>query len=505
MRDQSKKAVLIAILSLVAYNIYAQVDENALGYYNDALRFTQTTLGGTARIQALGGAQIALGSDISSVFANPAGLGMYTKSEFSITPSLNFLNTSSHYLGNTKEDGKVNFNFNNLGFVYNMSKDNIEEGKWRGGSFGFSVNKVNNFHNRFSYQAQNDSSSIIDYIFTIADGTPPGELKGLAKLAYQTYLINPIPNTNEYDSYVETFPVQDELVQERMGQHQLSISYGGNYDDKIYFGAGLGLMRVLYNNNKSYIEFFEEDEVIQDLELKERLNIDGFGINGTFGVIVRPIPILRLGLTATTPTYYWMNEEYTSFMQVNYYDFNHMEYVEDTVIAINLGEEPREYSETSIYEYNLTTPFRLNAGAALFIGQKGFISADVEWVNYAGAKLKANDSQFESDNTTIHNIYKSAFNYRVGGEFRYKILRLRGGFSYMSDPYKATADATDLDRGRLSYSGGFGLHFGFIYADVGLVHTRYKSYYIPYPYENITAVETLNKRTNVMMTVGFYF
>jgi hypothetical protein len=62
-----------------------------LGYYNDALIFSQTNaFGSTARIQGIGGAQVSLGGDLSSAGVNPAGLGFYNKSAFSFTPSVNF-------------------------------------------------------------------------------------------------------------------------------------------------------------------------------------------------------------------------------------------------------------------------------------------------------------------------------------------------------------------------------------------------------------------------------
>ena len=48
-----------------------------------ALRYSQYNPFGTARYAAQGGAIGALGSDLSSVFVNPAGLGFYRSSEFS--------------------------------------------------------------------------------------------------------------------------------------------------------------------------------------------------------------------------------------------------------------------------------------------------------------------------------------------------------------------------------------------------------------------------------------
>ena len=52
----------------------------AQSYVEEALLISRIRSGGTARIQAMGGVQNALGGDISSAFYNPAGLGMYNRS-----------------------------------------------------------------------------------------------------------------------------------------------------------------------------------------------------------------------------------------------------------------------------------------------------------------------------------------------------------------------------------------------------------------------------------------
>src|SRR6188768_3271591 len=74
----------------------------AQSYAETALLFSRTSAAGSARIQALGGAQIALGGDYSSALSNPAGLGMYNRSEFTFSPALSFYNIKTTY--NTQSD-----------------------------------------------------------------------------------------------------------------------------------------------------------------------------------------------------------------------------------------------------------------------------------------------------------------------------------------------------------------------------------------------------------------
>ena len=73
-------------------------------YAEDALRFSRTFPGGTARIMGMAGAQNALGADISSLVGNPAGLGFYRSSDFSISPTLRFNTTESKTFGNLSSE-----------------------------------------------------------------------------------------------------------------------------------------------------------------------------------------------------------------------------------------------------------------------------------------------------------------------------------------------------------------------------------------------------------------
>src|SRR5688500_7572759 len=76
----------------------------------DALRYTQLGFGGTARIQGIAGAQHALGADAATMAGNPAGLGLYRRSEFTFSPGFTFNDTKSQ-LGNTNTpDARNNFN-----------------------------------------------------------------------------------------------------------------------------------------------------------------------------------------------------------------------------------------------------------------------------------------------------------------------------------------------------------------------------------------------------------
>ncbi|MEI6748171.1 MAG: hypothetical protein WCM93_03325, partial [Bacteroidota bacterium] len=105
----------------------------------DALRYSRLSVVGTARYSGLGGAFGALGADFSTLSVNPAGIGLYRSSDFSITPSLNMGSTSSVYLGEKGQDSHLNFNLGNVGFVSVMDAGNPKTSSIRKVMFGFGI------------------------------------------------------------------------------------------------------------------------------------------------------------------------------------------------------------------------------------------------------------------------------------------------------------------------------------------------------------------------------
>jgi hypothetical protein len=142
-------------------------------------------------------------------------------------------------------------------------------------------------------------------------------------------------------------------------------------------------------------------------------------------------------------------------------------------------------------------------GAAFFLGKAGFISGDIEFINYGNAQLKTNDFIVSADNRSISNLYKSTKNIRVGGEFRYDMFRFRAGFSHQGDPFASK----NIDRSMSRVSGGVGYRVRDYYVDLAVSQTKSKDGYVPYTMndgsEPVTDVSTSS--TNVAVTVGFKF
>lgn len=528
MRIQS---ILFGIIAaLCSFSASAQ-----FGYYNDALLYSRTQSIGTARTQAIGGAQAALGGDINAAYANPAGLGFNRSSVVTFTPSLNFYNSDSEYFGETTADSKTNFNIANLGVVFSFAKGDIEKSKFKGGSFAITMTRENNFHQNIAYAGYNSTdyengisrSSIVDYwlddVYEYPENQAPRpysldeltdfEYYGL----YESYLINPVYALDindreylaDYEKFIGDFPRQMEEIENKGGQYRWNFAGGANYNDVLYFGASLNLSSIKYQNTSTLTEsefLFnnQPDDVINELSTRNTLDVRGTGVGGTFGLIARPLDLFRVGISATTPTVYWLHEESSQDIFVSY---NNYEYIEDDGSSTILGDY--YYEELSESNYRITTPFKLTTGAALFLGKLGFISADVDFINYANAKLKSSEFEVSGDNTTIHSLYENAINWRVGSEIRVSAFRIRGGYSYEGDPYKENG----LDNSITKISGGIGYRNREFFVDVSAVQAKWSSARSPYTMYSINdrtvdispVAFTENKNLNISVTFGVNF
>jgi len=303
--------------------------ETAFGFFKEALLFSQTTYGGSARIQGIGGAQIALGGDLSNILTNPAGLGFFNKSELSFTPAVNIYNSRTSFMGMESTDNQTGFNVNNLAFVYNLTKSDIKQGKFKGGSIGFSVTRMNNFNQQFTYSIENFDNSIIDFFIEDSEGLPPEQLAGLTGAAYDHFVINPFNDDPwQYDSFILGFPIQDETVTTKGSQYQISLAGGGNFDDRLYFGGGIGLNTLNYELESTFQEsdYFDPDFpddpiILNEMIIREEFTLDGVGFTGTFGLIYRLNDMIRLGASVITPTWYQISDESTFDFSTDFNNF----------------------------------------------------------------------------------------------------------------------------------------------------------------------------------------
>ncbi|MGV3588277.1 MAG: OmpP1/FadL family transporter [Adhaeribacter sp.] len=459
---------------------------------NDALRYSRLGLGGTARVQAVGGSQVALGADAGNLAGNPAGLGFFRRSEFTFTPGIQFGNTNSTVDNNKSVDQRQNLHLSGLGLVFGRRKSDGTEGAWRGGAFGIGFTRQNSFQHKFNYQRAASGATIVESLAESANryGIGDTNFENREGLAYETYLINYDQDAKEYYATNRVGVVQQsEDVLSQGAQNQWDFSYGASYRDKLFLGASIGLSTLRYNQVSTFKEAENNSTtVFQNLTLRDEFTTTGNGINGRLGVIFKPTDLFRVGASIQTPTYYAMNDSYQTSLQVQEFE-NH-----------DVRTDPGEYS------YNLTTPMRLNGGLAFILGKNGFISGDLEYVDYSKARLndESDSDVFRATNNRISTDFKSAVNLKLGAEGRYDIFRVRAGYALLGDPYKNGT----IDRKQSIITAGAGIRQASYFADLAFVTSSANSVYSPYTLNDVAdqpVVNTKSRVNNLLFTVGLNF
>jgi hypothetical protein len=495
----------------------------AQDYVDNALLFSRTQPAGSARIQAIGGAQVALGGDYSSALSNPAGLGMFNRSELTFSLGFDNARTGSDYLGSSSSDSRGVLTVPGLSYVHKTQTDGKE--KFLGGAFGVTYSRINGLNSRYSYEGDNSESSILDFFIKQAEGLTPNDLENdyyysLTGLAFNGYRLidlfadqhgNTLWDTELYPVDINgnyDYPTvrQSEQLLRKGSQSQISFSYGGNYDDVFFFGASLGLVNLSYKQEQVYTEsdfrypFTPGFNPLTSFQIVENFDIQGSGVNFAIGVIARPVEFLQLGASFVTPTISNISDSYTARLDSRW---NNYSYPGDPV---PLNNEFAEFDVPLISEYDLRTPSRASVGVA-FISKYGFVSADAEFVNYAKAKYSSNqaNSSYSSENNSITSLYTNVMNLRIGGEFRYDIWRARLGYNYMPDPFRETSGIADRDVQRLT--GGLGVRKSNFFIDVAFITSQTKGERIPYSVPSLpTPVADLSiTNTQLIFTVGFPF
>jgi long-subunit fatty acid transport protein len=470
---------------------------------DDALRYSQVFYGGSARFMSMGGAFTALGGDLSSLSQNPAGIGVFRASEMSVTPQLNYINSNAGYHGNT-EDYIYNFNLSQAGFVSNMISTNKSAGLIKF-NFGYTFNKTNNLHQSIRIQGINNTSSMADYWAGVGDGTKYYDLSGPEGIAYDTWIIDTITGAGAM-SYGTVFSNYGDNPPSRYGQSinrlitnegftgEHAISFGGNYSEKVYFGATFGISQLRYISQFQHSESANQPMVslFENFNYLDYYEDRGTGYSFKLGAIVKPVETMRIGVAFHSPVWYHIDEYFFETISSNFTD----------------GSRYESSNEPMRFEYALTTPFRVLGGIAIQIKKVALLSADYEFVDYSMAKFSQTGDgyNYSEKNDNISNSLKSASNFRVGGEFRFDKLYLRSGYGYYGKAFAQSEDNADLDY--QSISGGIGFRERNFSIDFGYSHLSSSQVYYLYPLAESFEPARASLSTNQNMftlTFGFKF
>lgn len=496
-----KKVIILSVLLGFTFASQAQT-------FEDAVQFSRIQNWGTARSAGMAGAFGALGGDLSTLSSNPAGIGVFRKSEISITPSLNFANTKA-----TDYSPKDNsFQLGDLGAVFAFYSPNFD---WKGINFGINYTNLNNFNRKTDQVIWNSSTSLLDVLAASSGDYPSDELNSSFSnyLAYQCYLINrnedeKDPNFGYYHSILHNGEIvaQTKRMKEDGNQGEYAFSFGTNYKDKLYLGLTIGIQSIWYKMHSEYTEAPPENSPsgLDYYTYYEYKKMNGVGTNLKFGVIYRPIPEIRLGAAIHTPTWYNMNYSMATSMYSSFY----------TSQDPSNGREGFDfdfYSPDYSVDFNMRTPWRAMLSVATVLNQKAIVSVDYEYVNYQNANISEIEDDYDGSmeqatNQDIEDYLRATHNFRVGAEYRFNSLfSLRAGYAFWDSPYH---NETHKNYNRIqAFTAGAGLNFGMFYCDAAFIHKFSENETVFYSYYDIQAEPVKNKylSNEARITLGIRF
>lgn len=485
----------------------------------DVIRYSIQTPGSTARSFGLAGAFGAIGADPSCAGINPAGLARFRSSSFNISTGFYTARNKASFIGTSLSDNKFNFNIPNLGFIINIPAEDFENKRPTGFVnfvLGFNVNRLNNFHKRSIFDADNKFSSITQNWAERASATndiPENFSKySLEHLAYNAWLIDKDTSASS-PAYVSAYGKNPLINVNQRGNiltrgalNDYNVSFAGNYKHILLVGISVGAKSVRYIENNSFTETDKKPLTqAKDIEyaiLDQYLKTSGLGLNAKIGVNLAPNEYVRLGYAFHSPTVFNLTDSY-SYTITSKFDFNAIDQFGD------LRKNKVESTDATTYKYKVTVPGRHVFSAGLVNKKFGFLSLDIETVNYTQGNLSPKDPTeppFTNENLKIKRILNpSAVNLRLGGELIQDQYRIRAGYARYPSPYKSGSVPFTGELVNNIYSLGFGIKTKGYAFDFAYVNSGYADYTVPYTLQNGTSYAITNnvRASNIVLSASF--
>lgn len=423
---------IIAVLLMSGSSLSAQNT-----YVNEQMTSARD-LSGTARYVGMGGALGALGADISVISANPAGIGLFRRDD--VVGTLGVMTQADK---SSPNDFFTHFSLDQLGFVFSSHFDapvlkylNLAVNFQRKANYNHSY-KANNAHTGGLSQTHQLASMCNELGFSDENGFNfPSELSAVA--LFDAALGGFLEDENKYLGQRADANTFTRVNKGSLESFDFNVS--ANLSERFYVGATLGVDHVNYYSESYYTEFLMEPDGPHDYQTFSMQSTTGYGINGKFGFIVRPIAAsaFRLGFTVETPTVYTL-ETFADMYVKSHYDDNYI---------YNPGSMYTYYGRDDNYLfYSINTPWRFRVSAGHTISNFFAIGAEYEYVNYPATNMGYVDydgwggsSKDHAMNLQTKKMLQAGHNFKVGMEFRFaESLYGRMGYNYYRTAYKNNA------------------------------------------------------------------
>lgn len=353
----------ILLILLLAYSL------SPIAYSQDVQRFAERSTIGTARYVGMGGAMTAIGGDPSAAMVNPAGLGLYRRSEISVSIDETIDNTQQ--VGSNDTYQRTRFAAPHISAIWAWGNSQKQRGLVYN-NFMFSLNRLANFNRDIVVKGAgmgmvpticnitNDEGGVSEE-FLVNKPWDNVEIGWLSILGYEAYLIDPIEN-NKWKPAVD-FTDGSLSISETGTSDQYTISWAGNISNQWYIGIGLNIPTITYTKHTSLRE--ENKQNSSSAELKSMFHVSGVGVSGSFGLIYRPIQALRIGASLQTPTILSLSRQSTGDMY--------------STIA---GQKYEVLTpESGVMDIDIASPLRTSVSVAGQMGKIGLIAVQYDYAH----------------------------------------------------------------------------------------------------------------------------
>lgn len=525
------KYIYLAAAALVAVPAFAQET------YLDT-KLVENDLNGTARYVGMGGAMEALGADISTISTNPAGLGLFRKSQVTLSGGL-LMQTGAkkrfEYDGVTGNIGgkKDNLSFDQVGLVWAIKMENHSML-----NLAFQYRKSRNFDqllNAFGNLGGASQSKLAALKYA--------EVQDLKKRGYASdakYIWNAVDENfasalgtgaqglNYLDGKSYLF---GQYQKGYIGEYDFSAS--GNINDRVYLGLTVGIHDVNYRSNSYYTENYQQGSYGESWE---ELRMDGTGYDVKLGVIFCPIEAspFRIGGYVNSPIFYDLDTRGTADLRI-------------TDPASPAAPNYVDKSNGATNDFRVNTPWKFGLSLGHTVGNFLAFGATYEFADYSridnryktGEGWDYYDGYYETSasdklmNEHTRQTLKGVSTLKLGLEFKpVSAFALRVGYNYVSPMFETsgfrdaavasdgsrTATSTDYTNWKATnrLTLGMGYSFKSFFADLAYQYSSTKgdfypvgNQYLSKAYNNTVttpaATNVKNDRHQLLMTLGYRF
>lgn len=477
------KKNLIFFISLLCFQINGQS-------LSDAQRYSTSSIQGSARFSAMGGAFGAVGGDFSAIEINPAASSIFGFSEVGVTLNSIQLKNTAHYFNASEQDKNNDLSVGQAGIVLILNEET--GGDWSKISFAFNYNQAANFDNIYGVIGVNPNRGVDQYFLSFAQGK---RLDGISQLegesfndayidisefggypaqqglfGYEGFVINPIPfagSTDTTDPSIQSYRSNTqagangythEYNRSTSGRtNRYTINFSSIYQNKLYLGFNFNIFNIEYTEAVNFHEYgYGPLSGLSELNFQNELITLGTANSLQLGAIYKVNNSFRLGLSLESPTYYRLSDRVRQALNTRLRTQNG-----DTDISLSPLDQG---IETVFPAYQFNSPGSVRGSLAYIIKDIGLISLDYTVRSYDSANFTPKDDDlFFSLNNQIEENFQASQRLQIGGEFRLNPqISLRGGYSTES------ASMVAFDNSQSIISGGLGYNFGASNLDIAV-------------------------------------